>query len=66
MVTVEYDKKSIQALLKSRENFFYQPICDRAVPNPNGVEAALAEHVDVDNMDENNKFICNECTKKKG
>ena len=48
----------------SKENFFYQS--DKTVLDPNGVEAALADHTDIDNMDENNKFICKACTEKKG
>ena len=63
----EYNKKSVQELLMSQENFFYQPVQDETVPKPiNDVEISLTEHTDVDNMDEDNMFICKTCTEKKG
>ena len=49
------------------KTFYYQPVPDKAILDPtNDVEHSLADHTDVDNMDENNKSICKECTKNKG
>ena len=63
-----YDKKSVKQLLVSNK-MFYQPIPDNTTSDIDAlddVQASLAEHTDVDNMDEDNKFICKSCTEQKG
>ena len=65
---ITYDEKSVCDLLKS-EGMFYQPGYDKHtsdIDDVNDVQISLAEHTDIDNMDEDNKFICKKCTKNKG
>ena len=57
------DKDCIQSLLIA-ENLFHQSIIDKKRPQElTGLEKSLAAHTSVDNMDENNKFVCTECNK---
>ena len=30
------------------------------------LEDSLLDHIAIDNLDENNKFVCDNCTKKRG
>ena len=63
----EKDKGKWKGKETKPEPFYYQPVLDEDKSGPaNDVEDSLADHTDVDNMDENNKFICKECTRKKG
>ena len=67
-VPITYDDKSVRALLKSKE-MFYQPApdeCTSDIDAVDDVQISLAEHTDIDNMDEDNKFICKKCTGDKG
>lgn len=63
-----YDKMSVQKLLVSKK-MFYQPVPDKIASDIDAlddVQTSLADHTEVDNMDENNKFICKNCMEKEG
>ena len=63
-----YDKESVLTLLKSKD-MFYQPVSDKFTSNIEAlddVQISLVEHTEIDNMDENNKFICKNCIESKG
>ena len=43
---------------------FHQPSTNvKCTQQLTGLEKSLAAHTSVDNMDENNKFVCTECNK---
>ena len=57
------DADGVQSLLIV-ENMFHQPTTDvTRTQQLTGLEKSLAAHTSVDNMDENNKFVCTECSK---
>ena len=60
------DADGVQSLLIA-ENMFHQPSTDvtrtQLSQQLTGLEKSLAAHTSVDNMDENNKFVCTECSK---
>ena len=63
-----YDDKSVRDLLKSKK-MFYQPTSDERTSDIDAVDdvqSSLADHTDIDNMDEENKFICKKCSADKG
>ena len=57
-----FDKDCVQSLLKA-EGMFYQPNGIKHVQKFTGLENSLAAYTNLDNMDENNKFVCTECNK---
>ena len=60
-----FDKDCVQSLLIA-EKMFHQPTVDvKCTQELTGLEKSLAAHTSVDNMDENNKFVCTECNKSK-
>ena len=57
------DADCVQSLLVA-ENMFHQPSTNvTRTQQLTGLEKSLATHTSVDNMDENNKFVCTECNK---
>ena len=56
-------KEDVQKILKEKG----LPCQAKVEKDPNGatdLETSLADHTDVDNMDEDNKFICKKCSEK--
>ena len=67
-VPIMYDDKSVRDLLMSKK-MFYQPASDERTSDIDAVDdvqSSLADHTDIDNMDEENKFICKKCSADKG
>ena len=65
---ITYDEKSFRDLLKSK-GMFYQPRSDEYtldIDDVDDVQISLAKHTDIDNVDEDNKFICKKCTEDRG
>ena len=63
-----YDTKSVQQLLVLNK-MFYQPFPDNITSNIDAlddVQTSLVDHTEIDNMDEDNKFICKNCTEREG
>ncbi|XP_065906355.1 uncharacterized protein [Dysidea avara] len=60
---VKFNVKSVQSLLEKKHMPYLPPCVTKIATN---LERSLADHTEVDNMDEDNKFICNECMKNKG
>ena len=61
---VKFDAKSLQILLEEH-HMPYLPPCDTVSSRHiTSLETSLVDHTEVDNMDEDNKFICTECTSK--
>ena len=61
--SIPLDAEGVQSLLVA-ENMFHQPTTGmKRAHNLTGLEQSLAAHTSVDNMDENNKFVCTECNK---
>jgi len=57
----EIDGDKMRELLKRNDlHYHMKPV------GKTDVEASLKDHIRSDNLDEDNKFICAECTKKKG
>lgn len=56
------DKECLQSLLIAKE-MFHQPTGIKHAQNITGLEESLSDYTKVDNMDENNKFVCTECSK---
>ena len=61
-----YDTKTVQARLE-KKNMPYLPTNEgNGNADATDLEYAIADHTAVDNMDENNMFICKACTDRKG
>ncbi|XP_065906360.1 ubiquitin carboxyl-terminal hydrolase 45-like [Dysidea avara] len=63
---INYDAKSAQDLLVKKK-MPYLPTRDNHESDiASGLERSLTDHTAIDNMDEDNKFICQQCTNRKG
>ena len=58
----EIDENDMRTLLHSRK-FHYHPVQPKKTTD---LEDSWLEHIRVDNLDEDNKYICANCTKKMG
>ena len=59
------EKDDIQRILE-KKGLPYQAKLDKSHAGTTHVEKSLADHTDIDNMDENNKFICKVCSGREG
>lgn len=57
------DKQNVKEMLK-RKRLPYQVELKKSPTSITDLEASLVDHTDIDNMDEDNKFICKACTEK--
>jgi len=60
----KFDAKSVQAALEKHHMPYLPPHDTSSSKHSTNLEISLADHTEVDNMDEENKFICNECSTK--
>jgi len=58
----EIDESNMRTILRNRGLHYHQVQPKRATD----LEDSLLEYIRVDNLDEDNKFICTNCTKKNG
>jgi len=58
----EIDENNMRTLLRNRR-FHYHPVQPKKTTD---LEDSWLEHIRIDNLDEDNKFICDNCTKKMG
>ena len=59
------EKDDIQRILE-KKGLPCQAKLDKSHAGTTHVEKSLADHTDIDNMDENNKFICKTCSGREG
>ena len=64
--TTVFDSKRIHFLLKTQQLPFLPAHKGHGNFDVTDLERSLADHTAVDNMDEDNMFICKDCTDKKG
>jgi len=61
-----FDSKRVRSLLKRQQLLFLPVHKGHGNVDVTDLERSLVDHTAVDNMDEDNMFICKDCTDKKG